>query len=101
MEHRFDQLARSVAGATTRREALWRVGKGFALAALAGLGIGAGDPGACAQCCQAACRTLDPPPRGPAMGLCITTCLQTGFTVNEAGDQIEACPECVGVVPIP
>ncbi len=96
MEHRFDLLAKSVAGAVTRREALRRVGKGVGLAVLAAIGLGSADPQNCGHCCQTACRTLDVPPRGPEMGLCIQTCHETGIAVGPGGAQSAQCvPFCV------
>ncbi len=93
---RFDVLAKSVAGATTRREALWRVGKGLALTVLASFGLASANPGDCAQCCAFACRTLDVPPRGPEMALCITQCHETGIAVGPTGQESAQCvPLCV------
>ena len=79
MEHRFDRLAKSVSSATTRREALWRLGTGLGIAVLAAVGLGPADPAECAQCCVTQCKTADPPPRGQELALCITTCMETGF----------------------
>ncbi|MBI4265139.1 MAG: hypothetical protein HY657_12255 [Acidobacteria bacterium] len=97
MEHRFDVLAKSVSSAVSRREAIWRLGSGLAVGALALLGIGAGDPANCAWCCTTACRNLDPPPRGHEMAVCITECLETGIATGPGGESSAACEAlCVG-----
>lgn len=95
MEHRFDVLAKSVSGAVSRREAIWRLGSGLALGVLAlfGLGAGAGGPENCGRCCAAACANLNPPPRGHEMGLCIQGCLADGIAVGPE----EVSEQCVTI----
>jgi hypothetical protein len=79
MEHRFDRLARSVSGATTRRDALRRVGGGLVMGLLASIGLhAAAEQNTCNQCCVVACKNLDPPPRGHEFALCIQECHDTG-----------------------
>ncbi|MBM3818245.1 MAG: hypothetical protein FJW14_04375 [Acidimicrobiia bacterium] len=98
MEHRFDRIAKSVGAALTRREALWRLGKGVALAAAAAVGLRAAPPENCGHCCQAACRTLDIPPRGPEMAFCIQNCHETGVAIGPTGEISRTC-ESVCVPP--
>ena len=70
MNDKFDQLAKSVAGSVTRRQALRRFGLGLAAIALAGFGLpskaantnrscmpsgdpcGGGGQGGCGSCCS-------------------------------------------------
>jgi len=93
MDDRFDQLAKSVAGAVSRRETLLRLGRGLGLGVLAALGLGAKKEKelSCGQCCSIACRNLDVPPRGPEMGECIRACHETGIAVGPTGETSPVC----------
>ena len=84
MEHRFDRLAKSVSEATTRREALRRLGGGLVMGVLASIGLhAAAGQNTCNRCCIDVCRTLDPPPRGHELALCIQQCHDGGLVVGE------------------
>ena len=88
MDHRFDRLAKSVGGAVTRRQALWRLGGGLIAAVLASVGLGAAQDDPLAKCCAFACLNLNPPPRGEELAICITTCLDEGLV----GGSPVVCP---------
>ena len=90
MEQRFDLLAKSVAGATTRREAISRLGRGLTLGVLAFLGLGAGGPGDCAPCCATQCVTNF---SGQDIGECMQLCLGTGRVDGGAPCMCECAPD--------
>ena len=94
MEHRFDLLAKSVAAAVSRRQALWRIAKAVGVSVLAAAGVAAARHGECEKCCATLCRTLDPPPRGREMAICITTCLETGTAMGPGGPAPGCEPFC-------
>lgn len=93
MEHRFDSLAKAVSSAVSRRELFRRLGSGLTLGVLSFFGLAAGDPASCGHCCELQCRTLDVPPRGPEMGVCMQTCLETGVAVGPDGGESILCRE--------
>jgi hypothetical protein len=71
MDNSFDELTRALAGATSRREALRRLGGFVGGALLASVGLdggwaraGAGDP------CKAACRRCSPRTRDQCISVC-------------------------------
>jgi len=74
MDHRFDTLAKSLSGTLSRRQAFWRLAGGVATAVLASVGLVRASSRDCGKLCAVCCRNLDPPPRGPEMGACITAC---------------------------
>ena len=96
MEHGFDSLAKAVSSAISRREVFWRLGSGLTLALGSFFRLGMRDPNNCAQCCATACASLDPPPRGLAMALCIQKCFETGLVTDENGFEFARCDDvCV------
>lgn len=83
MEDQIDVLAKSYAGAVTRRDAFRRVGKGLAAGVLAFLGLqsaaAAAQGSACGQCCATQCLTAFPPETfREEFALCVQGCLDTG-----------------------
>jgi hypothetical protein len=77
MGNRFDELAKSLAGSVSRREALVRLGGGMAGMLLASLGMGKawGDPATnslCEDFCRSTCKIR--PGGGSAFGECVSSC---------------------------
>lgn len=69
----------------SRRETLFRLGRGLGLSMLAALGLGAQSTQPCGQCCAIACGNLDDPPRGPEMGECMRGCMESGIARGPGG----------------
>lgn len=96
MEHRFDTLAKSLAGSISRREALSRVGGGIAglLLATVGLGRAWSAPATNSQCedfCRSTCGIS--PGGGNAFGKCVSSC---EACVNSTGSRPCGCPASLG-----
>ena len=93
MEDRFDSLARAVSSAVSRRQALWRLAGFAAFGVLGSFGLASGEPTSCGHCCELQCRSLDPPPRGEEMGVCMQSCIDTGIAIGPTGNTSATCLE--------
>jgi hypothetical protein len=96
VENRFDELAKSLAGSVSRRDALVRLGGGMAGLLLASLGMRKAwsDPATNSQC-EDFCRThcnIDPG-GGNAFGECVSSC---EACVNSTGALPCGCPASPG-----
>lgn len=97
MENQWDELAKSVGSAVTRRDILRCAGGALLAGVLAWVGgesKGVAAQGStCGHCCSTQCRTLFPPEdRGEEFALCIRECHQTGF-VQGFGVCTDVCPQ--------
>jgi hypothetical protein len=94
--NRFDEVAKALAGAQTRRQALGRIAGGLAGGVLAAVGLreARGDP-APNSTCQDYCAAFFPPPRGKATqnayGKCVSGCQSC---VQAGGVTCGSTPEC-------
>src|SRR5262245_57020605 len=75
MENRFDELAKLLAGAHSRREALRRLGGGMAVALLAVLGTGRAEAHGGFLTCSQRCKEVGGDPRNPASWKHYLACL--------------------------
>lgn len=96
MEHRFDTLAKAMAGSISRREALSRLGGGAAGLLLACLGIGRAwsDPATNSQCedfCRSTCGISSGGDNG--FGKCVSSC---EACVSSTGGSPCGCPASPG-----
>jgi hypothetical protein len=96
MGHQFDELAKSLAGSVSRREALVRLGGGMAGMLLTTLGLGSRGWGAalnsqCEDFCRSHCGVR--PGGGNAFGECVSSC---EACVNSANALPCGCPGSFG-----
>jgi hypothetical protein len=93
--NRFDELAKALAGAQTRRQALGRLGGGLAAGVLAALGLKEAWGDSPSSGCQDHCGAFFPPPRGKgtknAYGQCVSGCESC---VHSGGSACGSLPNC-------
>jgi hypothetical protein len=93
--NRFDEVAKALAGAQTRRQALGRLGGGLAAGVLAALGLKEAWGDSPSSGCQDHCGAFFPPPRGKgtknAYGQCVSGCESC---VHAGGSACGSLPNC-------
>ena len=90
MENRFDELAKTLAGGISRRDAMRRIGGGLIAAMIAPFVLGKAaqaaptvPPAAVNALCQSRCRDcIDPGENPPAFGVCVSSC-EVCYNVTE------------------